>query len=74
MKLIVPAAFLALVAVAGVILAARDLVHRQDHTAHVATVAVKAAANVAKGALGEDVKARIAGRYEAVGLGWAGRI
>jgi aryl-alcohol dehydrogenase-like predicted oxidoreductase len=33
-----------------------------------------AAANVAKGALGEDVKARIAARYEAVGLGWPGRI
>ncbi len=33
-----------------------------------------AAAHVAKGALGDDVKARIAGRYEAVGLGWEGRV
>jgi aryl-alcohol dehydrogenase-like predicted oxidoreductase len=34
----------------------------------------EAAAHVAKGALTGDVKARIAGRYEAVGLGWAGRV
>jgi aryl-alcohol dehydrogenase-like predicted oxidoreductase len=33
-----------------------------------------AAAHVAKGPLTEDVKARIAGRYEAVGLGWEGRV
>jgi aryl-alcohol dehydrogenase-like predicted oxidoreductase len=33
-----------------------------------------AAAHVAKGALVEEVKARIAGRYDAVGREWAGRI
>ena len=33
-----------------------------------------AAAHVAKGPLTEDVRARIAGRYEAVGREWPGRV
>jgi hypothetical protein len=34
----------------------------------------EAAGCLAKGELGDDVKGRIAGRYEAVGREWAGRV